>query len=385
MFFWFGWILFGLIFIWTFLPVVWFVGRRLHPATTSAGRSGDKPLPRVSIIVPACNEERAVGRALNSLLTLDYPDYEVLAVNDRSTDRTGAIMEEVAAQHAHCQVLHIEQLPDGWLGKNHAMHKAAQAATGDLLLFTDGDVIHEPNALVSAVRYLREQQLQHLCLLPRMIKGSFLEDAVVAFFGLAFSIGQQVHLIQTSMPFSYAGVGAFNLLDAEFYRSFGGHQPLALDVIDDAKLGKLVKRHGGRQDFLGAPDLLSLRWYHSLWDVITGLEKNGFAALGYSLLAVLMSTLVFLGTMIFPYVGAIWGGWPDGSGFLAAVLWWHLMYAVVVLSFSGNALLIFLFPVAASLISFAFLRSAWKTVRQGGVRWRTTFYPLALLKSGIYK
>lgn len=381
MFYWSGWILFGLIAAWTCLPVLWFVGRRLRPVA----RIDSERLPRVSIIVPACNEGRAVGQALRSLLALDYPDFEVIAVNDRSTDATGAIMDEVAAGDERCHVVHVETLPDNWLGKNHAMHQASEIATGELLLFTDGDVIHEPGALVAAVTYLREQRLQHLCLLPRMIRGSFLEDAVVAFFGLAFSIGQQVHLIQTSMPFAYAGVGAFNLLDASFYRSFGGHQPLALDVIDDAKLGKLVKRHGGRQDFLGAPELLSLRWYHSLWDVITGLEKNGFAALGYSVVAVVLSTFVYLMTMIFPYAGACLGGWPDGAGYLATVLWWHLMYAIVVLSFSGNLLLIGMFPVAATLISFAFLRSAWKTLRQGGVRWRTTFYPLPLLKSGIYK
>lgn len=381
MMFWGGWILFGLVVIWTLLPVIWFVGRRLHPVTLTGGEA----LPRVSIIVPACNEELGVQAALESLVSLQYPDFEVIAVNDRSTDRTGELMDAVAVEHENCRVLHIEELPEGWLGKNHAMHAASECANGELLLFTDGDVVHESGALAAAVLHLQKHRLQHVCLLPRMIKGSFLEDAVVAFFGLAFSIGQQVHLIQTSMPFSYAGVGAFNLLDAHCYRSFGGHKPLAMDVIDDAKLGKLVKRHGGRQDFLGAPELLSLRWYHSLWDVITGLEKNGFAALGYSVAAVIFSTLVFLGTMIMPYVGAILGGWPTGSGFLATAVWWHLIYGVVVMSFSGNILLVGMFPVAACLISFAFIRSAWKTLRQGGVRWRTTFYPLSLLKTGLYK
>lgn len=376
--FWLGWILFAGVGMWAVMPTFWFVLRRLKPVEAD----GARVWPRVSIIVPACNEEGAVESSLRSLLALEYPNYEVIAVNDRSTDATGAIMDQVAADSEHCRVVHVSELPEGWLGKNHAMHLASTEATGDLLLFSDGDVIHEPAALRSAVDFAERKKLQHLCLLPRMIPGSYFEDSLVAFFGFAFAIGQQVHLIGTSIPFAYAGVGAFNLIRADFYRSFGGHKPLAMDVIDDARLGRLVKRNGGRQDFLGAPSLLSLRWYDSLWNVITGLEKNGFASLNYSLVSVFGCTVLFFATMIFPYFAIPVLGWSSAAGFTATVLLWHFLYTIVTLSFGGRLTLAPMFPIAASLMSFAFWRSAWITLTHRGVRWRTTFYALDDLRNG---
>lgn len=377
--YWLGWILFASIAVWAVVPTFWFVLRRLKPVQNI----DDVAWPKVSIIVPACNEESAVECSLRSLLALDYPYYEVIAVNDRSTDSTGQIMDRVAADADNCRVVHVTELPDDWLGKNHAMHLAASQATGELLLFTDGDVIHEPAALQSAVDFLERKKLQHLCLLPKMIPGSYVEDSLVAFFGFAFAIGQQVHLIGTTLPFAYAGVGAFNLINAEFYRSFGGHKTLAMDVIDDARLGRLVKRNGGRQDFLGAPSLLSLRWYDSLWAVIKGLEKNGFASLNYSLFSVAMCTVLFVGAMIVPYFVIPLFGLQAASGFTATVVLWHVLYTIVSISFGGKLSLAPMFPVAASLMSFAFWRSTWITLRQGGVRWRTSFYQLDDLKRAL--
>ena len=381
--FWCGWILFGGIAFWVVPPVLWFVLRQLQPVRLSDADNSD--WPSVSVIVPARNEAAAVEQSLRSLLKSDYPGMQLLAVNDRSTDDTGAIMDRVAAADSRCEITHVDVLPDGWLGKNHAMHVAAGAATGEYLLFTDGDVIHDPAALRSAMTYLQQKQLSHLSLLPRMISGGFFENCIVAFFGFAFAIGQQVHLTRTRWPFAYVGVGAFNLIDAEFYRSFGGHTAIAMDVVDDVKLGKMVKQRGGTQDFIRAPDLLSIRWYDSLWGVITGLEKNGFAALNYSLTSVILCTIVFFVTMMLPYFPPLFLPLSEAGGFLATVLLWHVMYGFTAVCIGGSVLLVPFFPVAAWLMSFAFWRSAWVTVRQGGVRWRNSFYSLDELRKGLYR
>jgi hypothetical protein len=218
-----------------------------------------------------------------------------------------------------------------------------------------------------------------------MLPGSLLENATVAWFGLAFAIGTQLQLLHTRWIRSYAGVGAFNLIDARFYRSIGGHQPIALDVLDDVKLGKLVKNNGGRQDFQSGPELLSIRWQPSLWGVITGLEKNGFAALNYSLPQIGLVTVAFLSTMILPYVAAAALPFPTNSGFLAAALVWHLCYGAASALAGGGWKLAPLFPVAACIMAFAFWRSAFITLRQGGVRWRDSFYPLSQLRPAVYK
>ena len=217
-----------------------------------------------------------------------------------------------------------------------------------------------------------------------MIPGSVFENAVVTFFGLAFAVGMQLHLIRTRWPLSYAGVGAFNLVDAEFYRSLGGHKLIAMDILDDVKLGKMMKKNGGRIDFQLAPKLLSVRWQQSLWGVVTGLEKNGFASLNYSIRQLLFVTVIFFLTMMFPYLSPFVLTLRDASGFIATIALWHLLFAFIVWRLPGGLLFAPMFPVGAFVMAFAYWRSAIITLHQGGVRWRESFYPLAQLRKGLY-
>jgi glycosyltransferase involved in cell wall biosynthesis len=227
--FWLGWIVFGFVALWTIPAVIALAVKQLLPYQTGLAPEADESaatatLPAVSVIVPARNEAAQIRNGLTTLLQSTGLEFEIIAIDDRSTDATGRIMDEVAATDTRLKVIHITQLPDGWLGKNHAMHVAAEQATGELLLFTDGDIIYEPSAIEIAIRHFVGHKLQHLCLLPKMIPGSVFENAVVTFFGLAFAVGMQLHLIRTRWPLSYAGVGAFNLVDGKFYRSLGWPQ-----------------------------------------------------------------------------------------------------------------------------------------------------------------
>ena len=396
-----GWLLFSSIAVWSVPALLWFLLRELKSVRSA---NDSEATGFVSIIVPACNEQAGIHAALLSLLKTKGIPFQVIAVNDRSTDDTGRLMDAVAREDQRCKVVHIEELPDGWLGKNHAMHIAAQQAIAEvsdsgipaedhLLLFTDGDVVYQPLAVASAVAEMRKRNLQHLCLLPKMLPGSAIENSVVAFFGLTVAIGQQVHLMPTRWPLSYAGVGAFNMVTLPMYESIDGHKRIAMDVLDDIKLGKLVRQHSGKQDLLAAPKLLSLRWYENLWAVITGLEKNGFAALCYSSFRLALVTVLFVTSMVAPYPLAVLLPWPDASGYAATVLLWHAMFAAVTVkvchatcqSLAKSVLTSLLFPIAAIVMAFAFYRSAWKTWRQGGVQWRTTFYDLKTLKRNIYQ
>lgn len=390
--FWFGWIMFTVVTCLTIPAVIALTVKQLKPcqqrlahgsvSTRSDGVSA--ALPSVSVIVPARNEEAQIRNGLTTLLKSTGVNFEIIAVDDRSTDATGRIMDEIALIDNRLHVIHVRHLPEGWLGKNHAMHVAAERATGDLLLFTDGDIIYEPFALETAVRHFVHHRLKHLCLLPQMLPGSIFENAVVTFFGLAFAVGMQIHLIRTRWPLTYAGVGAFNLVDAQFYRSLGGHVPIAMDILDDVKLGKMIKKNGGSSDFQTAPKLLAVRWQPSLWGVVTGLEKNGFASLNYSVPQLLLVTFVFLLTMMYPYVSPFVLTMHDASGFIATAILWHLAFASLAVQVPGGLPIIPLFPIGAVLMVFAFWRSAIMTLRQGGVRWRDSFYSLARLREGLY-
>ena len=377
-----GWILFGIVFL-AAVPTVVVTMRRILPRT--AGGELFSPLPSVSVIVAARNEERNIRSAMTSLLQSDYPSLQIIAVDDRSTDRTGEILDGLAADDPRLSVVHIVQLPDDWLGKNHAMHRATQVANAEFLLFTDGDVEFDPIAIRSAMEYATQHQIDHLCVFPVMIPGTFVENSLVTFFSLCFCIGLQSWLIPTSCQFAYVGVGAFNLVRRSTYDAHGGHTTLKFDVLDDVKLGKLLKHGGAKQALLRTDGLVSVRWQPSAWGVITGLEKNGFAALNYSLPRLALTTLVYFVGFIAPYV--VVSIWPDlrSSGFVASILTFHLMYALLGHCLGAGAAVFFVFPFASLAMAFAFWRSSWITLRQGGVRWRDTFYPLDVLRERMVR
>jgi glycosyltransferase involved in cell wall biosynthesis len=362
----------------TILTVRFLRGSRL---ADRAGEALDPRLwPMVSVVVPARDEARGVEEALRSLANLDYPALEVIAVDDRSTDGTGAIIDRVAAGDPRVRSLHIAELPEGWLGKCHAMQAGGRLAEGELLLFTDGDVVFAPDTLRLAVRHLLARKLDHLALLPGLVPGGYWEDAVKSYFGMLFIVGVRAWAAGSASKNVYVGIGAFNLLRRTAYETIGGHETLRLEVTDDLMLGKRVKQAGFRQEALIASDHLRLRWQEGVGGFIRGLEKNGFAALGFSLpFLLLLTALVFLFYAV-PYLGVLVFRDARVFGYAFSVLLMHGTYGYFA-SFQRNGwLLAPALPCAAFLYLFALWRSAVVTLRQGGVRWRDTFYPLEVLK-----
>lgn len=382
-----GWVLFG---IWAFvagIPTLWLATRSLKRHSDKQPDPAEWPL--VSLIVPARDEGHKIEAGLRSLLASDYPNFEIIAIDDRSRDETGAIMDRLAAVspltfqgRPKLRVVHVTELPDGWLGKNHALQVGFQQSCGDWLLFTDGDVVHAPDTLRRAIRFVLARRLDHLPLYPDIAAEGILEAAFVACFGLIFAAGTQPWLIPTRVPHCYAGVGAFNLVRRSALTEAGGFEPIRLDILDDVKLGKLLKRTGFRAEVLRSGKLLNIRWQQSAWSCITGLEKNAFASTNYSVLQLLgvsgATCFVFCG----PLVGSLLSESPHG--YLAALVMSHFLFGFNARVF-GHSFWLFLLTIPASLaFVFAFLRSGWITLRQGGVKWRETFYPLPLLKKHLY-
>ena len=383
-----GWILFA---IWAGLsgiPTVWLIGRSLK-------RQSDRlpdPVswPRVSVVVPARDEGNKIEAGLKSLLASDYPNFEVIAIDDRSRDETGAIMDRLAREgeapdsRSLLTVVHISELPDGWLGKNHALRVGATQATGDWLLFSDGDVVHAPQTLRRAMRFMVSGGIDHLAMFPEFEAEGLFETAFVTGFGVIFAAGTQPYLIPTRLPRAYCGVGAYNLVRRSALERAGGFEPIKLDILDDVKLGKLLKRTGSCCAVLRAADGLRIRWQPGAWACITGLEKNAFASANYSVVQLLWicgaTTIVFCG----PTAGAVLAG-DARSGFVAAAVLSHLLYGATARLF-GHSFWLFpmLMPSGLAFV-FAFLRSGWITLRQGGVRWRDTFYSLEMLRRGVFR
>lgn len=353
----------------------------LADEVTPAADPGPNP-PRLSVIVPACNEERAIEGAVRSLLRQDYPDLEVLVVDDRSTDATGEILDRLAREFAQLQVIHITELPQGWLGKNHALYTGAQRASGELLLFTDADVQYQPTALRRAVIFMQQRRLDHLTLAPDMtVKGYWLQ-AWVAFFLMSFLAYKGPYRANDPKSKVGMGIGAFNLVRREAYRQMGTHQTISLRPDDDLRMGQRLKRMGFRQCVAMGTGLLAVEWYTSVWEGVRGLEKNTFAGLEYSLPMVVFSVLALPTLMVWPFAAIFV---VKGTAFwlyLGAIL---LQWATFVGANAGIGVpayrLLPAYPWAALLFTFTVARASFLTLWRGGISWRGTFYPLALLKS----
>ena len=337
-------------------------------------------LPEVTVIVAARDEQQAIGQTLHMLLELDYPNLKVIAVNDRSSDQTGLIMDDIADSDERLLVHHVHVLPDGWLGKNYANYCAAERVESPWLLFTDGDVEFQPGTLMETIRYANRKQLDHLAVIPGMKRGSFWENSVVCTFGMLFRILFNPMLIRSRWSKFYVGVGAFNLIRRTSYEAIGTHRRLAMEILDDLKLGKLIKKNRFRQGLLMASDLIQIRWQFGVGGVVRGLEKNGFAFFGYSLGQALIQNIGFLLVFLFPYL-AIWiFPWPINSGFAVSVILLQGLFSTVVLrEHYGLAMLLFL-PITMLIVQYAMWRSIFLTRLRQGVIWRETFYPLDQLR-----
>jgi len=364
---------------WLVLAVDWFLGVRRVPRL-GADPSGPEPAayPPVSGIIPARDEELALERSLQTVLDQDYPAFEVVVLNDRSTDGTGDILEQLRGRYPHLQVTHLEGLPGGWLGKNHALFVGAQRARGEWLLFTDADVQFEPRALSAAVAYALQHELDHLTALPHMLAKGPLLRAFVSVITLLFSFG----VLRASAPATkaHAGLGAFNLLRRAVYEKVGGHRPIALRPDDDMMLGKLLKGAGFRQGVAFGTELVRVEWYTSLGEAIRGLHKNAFAGLSYSLPVVLAVTFGLTLTNIFPFVAVFMSTGLTRLLFALAVLTIVAVYALNARVSKLPAWYAALHPVAVALLLYATLGSAVNATLQGGIRWRGTFYPLEQLR-----
>jgi glycosyltransferase involved in cell wall biosynthesis len=350
--------------------------------------------PRVSIIVPARNEEETIEEALCTLIALDYDNYEVIAVNDRSTDRTGEIMERVS-QNAHpvaqnatrmeypLRVIHHTALPPGWLGKTHAMWTAANQASGEWLLFTDADVMFKPDSLRRALSYAGAEPADHVVLFPRMIMKRPGEYMMIAFFQTMFMFGHRPWKVADPSTDDHMGVGAFNLVRRRVYDSVGTYEALRMEVLDDMKLGKVVKNAGFAQRNVFGGDLISIRWGHGAFGIVNNLTKNFFAVLSFQSWRTLLSAFGLAFINLGPFLGiSLAHGWER---FPFAIALGSLLLIYVGMSWRSSVppYYFLLHPFSTALFIYTLLRSMSLTLWNDGIVWRGTKYPLEELRKGM--
>ena len=334
----------------------------------------------VSIVVAGRDEERGIEAAMRSLLEQKHPNLEIIAIDDRSTDQTGAILDRLAHEDSRLGVLHLHELPAGWLGKNHALSLGASHASGRWLLFTDADVVMEPEAVTRALGFAEREGFDHLTVLPETIVPTFWLQAFVTAFSVWGLAASRPWVVKRPNNRRFLGVGAFNLVRAESYRKVGGHERIRLRPDDDLKLGKILKQSGARTDVLRGRGSVSVEWYRSLGEAIAGLMKNSFSVIEYNTIFALGGVLIYVLAALGPFAAMILGGTVTrlaGAGILLAELFaaWTLSRDIPTPRRSA-----LLFPVACLILAWVLLRATVVTLAAGGIRWRGTFYSLRELK-----
>ncbi len=380
----FGLLLFGFIaFFWLTHGIRVAYGAFRLPWLKDFAPASNAECPRISMLFAARDEEEKLPAALATLMEIDYPNLEIIAVDDRSNDSTGRILDEFADTHTRLRVVHIAELPSGWLGKPHALQKAYEASTGDWLLFTDADVRFKTDALRRAAALAKARDLDHLTLMGDVEMIGFWETVLITFFGMAFNLAADPYRVANPNSRAYIGVGAFQLLRRAAYEGSGTHRRLAMEVVDDMKLGKIVKQAGYRSGAGVAQDFVAVRWHAGLGNLVRGVTKNFFAAVGYSVPVVALAIAGVLLMNVAPVLGVLFGhGWMRAFAAIALIIA-LCFHTGVDIGMRVSPWYAVTHPLGAILLSYMLLRSTIVTLKQGGIVWRDTFYPLEELKRGV--
>jgi cellulose synthase/poly-beta-1,6-N-acetylglucosamine synthase-like glycosyltransferase len=349
---------------------------------TAPGVSSPSECIRCSVVVAARDEEARIEETVRRLLAQHGVEAEFLIVDDRSTDGTGEILRRLAKEDARVKLHRVEVLPDGWLGKCHACHGGASAATGDWILFTDADCWLKPDVIARAVRLAERDGADHVAISPRMDLKS---PAARAWYLLFLtSISHWFSGVNRDRPKSHIGIGAFNLVRTAAYRQCGGYEALRLTVLDDLRLGLLLVRAGKRtRAFLGVDDV-ECHWGTTVWSMVKLFEKNYFASLDFRLELALGGSVAVILIFAVVILGLISG---TAAGLAAALSPLTLILPATIMARRVGwpwpcALGV---PFMEPVFLYALLNSTWVTLRNGGVRWRDTFYSLETLRAGTVR
>jgi len=381
-FFWI--ILFGFIALfWTTYGLKVAYGDLRLPWLKNFAPSANVDCPKISLIFAARDEQEKLPAALATLVSIDYPNLEIIAVDDRSTDSTAQILDDFAANHPQLKVVHVRDLPKGWLGKPHALQSGFELSTGELLVFTDADVKFQPDSLRRVVALFRERHLDHLALLGDVERSNFWDTVLISFFSMGFQLATDPHNVSNPNSRSYIGVGAFQMLSRAAYVGSGMHRRLAMEVVDDMKLGKIVKLAGYRSGVAVATGFISVAWHLGLSNLVRGVEKNFFAGAQFRISTAFLQIAALLVMNVVPFTGLLFGhGWIRALAAVSVLvgLCFHLGVDLVM---GVSPLYCLTLPLGATIFAYMVLRSTIVTLRQGGIVWRDTFYPLDELRRGL--
>lgn len=348
------------------------------PALPRLALDPKTPRPLVSVVFSARDEAPRIETTVRRILAQSDVDLEVIAVDDRSSDGTRAVLEPLARDDRRVTALRVDALPDGWLGKPHGCHVGAGVARAPWILFTDADTWLAPDVLRRALDVAQREDAAHVVVAPGVRDASPLARAALIAFKLSL-VGPMARANRDSRRRAI-GIGAFNLVRADAWRAVGGHERLRMEVIDDLRLGALLAQAGFRTRAFTCEDGITVDWARDLVGIVRALEKNAFAQMRYSAVVAFGATVLFValwaGALIGPWIGSS-AGWTA----FAALFSMSIPSALLEARHGGRPAWAIVTPLLSILLVAAIVNSAVRTLAQGGVRWRGTLYRLSELRA----
>ena len=278
-------------------------------------KKADSALPFVSVIVPARNEETKIERLIRSLLAQDYPNFELIIIDDRSTDSTGEIIGRYAALDSRIKFVHGKDAPDGWIGKCNALAHAVGYASGDWYIFTDADTYHHPNSVRDAVSYAMENKLDLLSFVPVQELGSFAERLIMPVLLASFLLGDPFHSVNDPQSKRAYAYGQYILCRRSSYLALGGHQSVRDEIVEDHAIARVFKEKGYRIAVADGRPLYSVRMYTDLESLWQGWTKNLFSFIDSRIANLVLLLLMLNAVVILPYFELAWviAEWMKGE------------------------------------------------------------------------
>ncbi|MBM3709442.1 MAG: glycosyltransferase [Actinobacteria bacterium] len=355
-----------------------------------------KKPPLVSILIPARNEERNIRRCLRSLARQDYPNFEIIVLDDNSSDNTGSIVSEISAKDPRIRLIKGEVLESGWLGKSFACHQLSKAANGDYLLFTDADTLHFKNSLSSALSSLLINKLDAISVFARQITVTLHERMMVPFanyFLLTFF--PLILVAKTKNPLFCTAIGQFMLFKRSVYKKIGGHESVKKEILEDIHISKQVKKHGYKFMIFDGKNNFYCRMYKNLKEVINGYSKVLAAVFDYNIFIQSLTTILVFLVYLVPFIAL-----PAGiflfhlPQMIINLIILHIIIITAIkiiqtIRFKNRFIDVLLFPVSVIYLLCISIISIIQSKSTTGVYWKGRSYDvrdekeLKLLKDGL--
>ncbi len=366
--------------------------RFLHkvPASTIA----DQELPFVSILVPARNEESKVGRCLQSLLKQSYPNFEIIVIDDRSTDRTAEIIQSFADQDQRIKFVHGTDAPSGWIGKCNALAHAVGYASGDWFIFTDADTFHHPNSIKDAVSYGINNKADLASFVPLQELGSFWERLVMHILLSSFLLGDPFHTVNDPVAERAYAYGQYIICRRSSYLALGGHQSVRDEIVEDHALARVFKEKGYKILVADGKPLYSVRMYTDLESMWQGWTKNLYSLIDSHVFNLLMIIGLLNCVVLYPWIELALVGrmllsgesLSSISGLIGLVTAQFIMLALWFQKTSDhhegiNWRYFFLLPFGSVVVTALFLDAAYLVLTGSQVNWKGRRYTVNTSKT----